>query len=319
MPLRIVSLAGRPGRAGITLAALTLAMVAWMPGLGAQSTPAASPTPAPAAPPEGSVSGMGDINIFPKRIVLQGRDRIASVGLFNRAAAQGNYEIVLSDMMMTTAGNIVHLDSVEDEAARSRVKTASAMLRWSPRKITLLSNEAQTIRVMVRVPPDLPPGEYRTHFSAVQVPAAAMGGYSIEDAAGQGRKDGIGVRIVPRFGVTIPVIVRVGETAVQVGLRDLAVKTLDKGRKAVALTITRSGTRSAFGDITVTAPGSSKPIALIKGIGVYPEIDARPVNVPIDPEAPASAYAPGTKLTVTYTDDDFRPGEVLARQDFVVP
>jgi hypothetical protein len=97
------------------------------------------------------------------------------------------------------------------------------------------------------------------------------------------------------------------------------VKTLDKGRRAVALTITRSGTRSAFGDITVTAPGSSKPIALIKGIGVYPEIDARPVNVPIDPEAPASAYAPGAKLTVTYTDDDFRPGEVLARQDFVVP
>lgn len=319
MPLRTALLSVRSVRAGMTLAALALATAIWMPGLRAQPATPAAPSPAPVAPPEGSVGGMGDVNIFPKRIVLHGRDRIATVGLFNRAAAQGNYEIVLSDMMMTPAGNIVDFAGVEDEAARARVKTASAMLRWSPRKITLLSNEAQTIRIMVRPPADLPPGEYRAHFSAIQVPADALGGYSIEDATGQRKTDGIGVRIVPRFGVAIPVIVRVGETTLKVGLRDLAVKSLDKGRRAVAFTITRSGTRSAFGDLTVTAPGSSKPIALIKGIGVYPEVDSRPVNVPIDPAAPASAYASGSKLTVTYTDDDFRPGEILARQDFVVP
>lgn len=85
------------------------------------------------------------------------------------------------------------------------------------------------------------------------------------------------------------------------------------------MTITRSGTRSAFGDITVMAPGQAKPIAVIKGIGVYPEVDSRPVNVPIDPKALASAYARGAKLMVTYTDDDVQPGEILARQEFIVP
>lgn len=318
MPMRIALIADRPFRATMSVAALALAMLAWVSGPRAQTTPV-PPRPAPVAPPEGSVGGVGDINIYPKRIVFQGRDRIATVGLFNRSAAQGNYEIVLSDKMMTSAGNIVDIAKVDDEAQRARVKSATSMLRWSPRKITLLSREAQTIRIMARTPPDLPPGEYRAHFTAIQVPANAVGSYSIEDATGQAGNNGIGVRIVPRFGIAIPVIVRVGETTLQVGLRDLAVKSLDQGRSGVAFTITRSGTRSAFGDITVTAPGSRKPIALIKGVGVYPEVDQRPVTVPIDPLVPASAYGSGAKLTVTYTDDDFRPGEVLARQDFVVP
>ena len=39
-----------------------------------------------------------------------------------------------------------------------------------------------------------------------------------------------------------------------------------QGGRAVAFTITRSGTRSAFGDIVVTAAGAKKPVAEIKGI-----------------------------------------------------
>jgi hypothetical protein len=280
------------------------------------ATPAASSAPAP----EGSVGGMGDINLYPKRVVLQGRDRIASVGLFNRAASEGRYDIVVSDMMMTPLGNIVELGSVENPEEKARVKTASALLRWSPRKIVLPASAAQTVRIMARIPPDLPPGEYRSHFSVVQIPPGGEGGgFSVDDMSEQSASRSVGVRITPRFGISIPVIVRVGETTVQAGLRDLAVKTLSDGRKVVALTITRSGTRSAYGDITVMAPGQPKPVAIIKGIGVYPEVDSRPVNVPIDLNVPASAYAPGAKLMVTYTDDDYRPGEILARQDFVVP
>jgi hypothetical protein len=50
----------------------------------------------------------------------------------------------------------------------------------------------------------------------------------------------------------------------------------------IALTITR-GNRSAFGDIVVTAPGSSKPVASVKGVGIYTEVDARTVLLPVDP------------------------------------
>ena len=308
-------LAGRRSSAIAAMAVLSL--FAGGQSINAQPTP--PPEESGAEPPEGSVGGMGDINLYPRRVVLQGRERIATVGLYNRAAAEGNYEIELSDRLMKTAGELVDLADVDDQADRARLKSATEMLRWSPRRIVLPPNESQTIRIMARIPPDLPPGEYRTHFSVMQVPIDAGGGVSIEQASGQRKSGSIGVRIVPRFGISIPVIVRVGETTLETGLRDLSVKAIGDGRSAVAFTITRSGSRSAYGNITVASAGSGKAIAAVKGIGVYPEIEERFMTVPIDPEAPASAYAKGARLTVTYTDDDFRPGEVLARQEFIVP
>jgi hypothetical protein len=274
--------------------------------------------PARAQPPQGSVGGMGDINLYPKRIVINERQRISSVGLFNRSASQGDYELTVSDMMMTADGRLVDLSSVTDAAERSRVAVASAMVRWSPRRVTLKPYEAQTVRLMARVPPGTPPGEYRAHFSAIAIPPDT-GGTSIEQAAGSGSSNSISVNLVPRFGISIPVIVRIGETSVKVGLRDPRVVSLPNGSNALSLTITREGNRSAFGDIAVTVPGGKKPIAEIKGIGVYPEIGQRTVQVMFAAAAEPRLYGPGSRLVVTYTDDDFSPGAILARLEFTLP
>ena len=263
---------------------------------------------------------MGDVNLYPKRVVIDQRTRVASIGLFNRTAATGEYDITVSDMMMTPDGRLTDLAAVTDEAAKARVHTASAMLRWSPHRVTLPGNEAQTVRIMSRLPADLPPGEYRAHFAAVSVPPSDGAGLSIEQAVGGADKSTqIGVRIVPRFGISIPIILRVGETTLTAGLKDFAIVSQPNGAKAVALNITREGTRSAFGDITITAVGAKKPVAEIKGVGVYTEINQRAVQIPIDPATDARLLARGAKLTVTYTDDDVAPGKVLARQEFAVP
>ena len=87
----------------------------------------------------------------------------------------------------------------------------------------------------------------------------------------------------------------------------------------MAITITRQGTRSAFGDISIAVAGSKKPIAEIKGIGVYTEINQRAVQIPLDPATDMRLLAPGARVTVTYTDDDATPGKILARQEFAVP
>lgn len=275
--------------------------------------------PAPAALPAGAVGGMGDINLFPKRVVIDERTRIASVGLYNRAAAAGEYEITVNDMAMQRDGRLVELASVQDAAARDAVHTASGFLRWSPRHVALPASEAQMVRIMARVPPELPPGEYRSHFTVVSVPPET-GGTSIDEAAGAETNNGIGVRIVPRFGISIPVIVRVGETTLTAGLKDLKLTNSQPGGPAaLALTITREGTRSAFGDITITAAGAKKPVAEIKGIGVYTEIAERAVQVLIDPATEPRFLAKGTRWTVSYVDDDMSPGKVLARQEFIVP
>ena len=290
-----------------------------MPAPASRAQPAATPPPAQA--PDGAVGGMGDVNIYPKRVVLDDHQRIGSIGLFNRSVAPGDYEITVSDMMMTTNGRLVDLATVTDPVARARVHPAGEILRWSPHRVTLPGNEAQTVRVMLNARPNTPPGEYRSHFMILSVPPSTDG-LSIDDAAGQ-KPNGIGVRIIPRFGISIPVIVRIGDTTLDVGLRDPAVIPAPPGGapdgKVVALTLLRSGTRSAFGDITITAAGSRGPIAQMKGIGVYTEVGERQVEVPIDPKADPKFTTHGARLTITYTDDDMTPGKTLARQEFVVP
>ncbi|MFC0687328.1 fimbrial biogenesis chaperone [Novosphingobium clariflavum] len=284
----------------------------------AQDEPLQAPPPrAAAAVPEGAVGGMGDINLYPKRVVIDERTRIASVGLYNRSIERGEYDIAIADKVMTADGRLLDAEAVAP-GERARLHGGAAMLRWSPRRVVLGGSEAQTIRIMARVAPDTPPGEYRAHFSAVAVPPADAS-YSIEQAAGAAGQGSIGVRIVPRFGISIPVIVRIGQTTLTAGIESPRIVALPGGRKALQLTITRAGTRSAFGDIAVNAPGARAPLALLKGLGVYTEIDARQVTVPFDAGADPRFLASGAKLTVTYTDDDVEPGKVLASRDLIVP
>jgi hypothetical protein len=315
------SLRGRVLNVGGHFRASTLVLVgvaALLP-LASQAQQRSAPAtgnPAPSAPPAGSVGGMGDVNLYPKRVVLTERDRTTTVGLYNRAAASGDYEITIGDMAMLPDGRLAELGSVSDAGLVARVKPASSMLRWSPRRVTLPPNEAQLVRIMVRVPPGLPPGEYRSHFSAISVPPPS------DDISIEGGPEvapgGVGVRIVPRFGISIPIIVRVGQTTLTSGLKDIVLEQ-QGGVQVLRMNIVRSGTRSSFGDIAVTMPGAKKPIAQLKGIGVYPELDQRTVHVAIDPQTNPVPVARGTRLTITYTDDDLEPGKVLATGVFVVP
>ena len=79
----------------------------------AQSAARPAQAPPAAETPAGSVGGMGDVNLYPKRVVIDSKQRVASVGLFNRAAAQGEYEISVTDMMMTPEGRLVELGTVD--------------------------------------------------------------------------------------------------------------------------------------------------------------------------------------------------------------
>jgi len=270
--------------------------------------------------PDGSVGGMGDINIYPRRIVLDQRNRVASVGLYNKMPFEGEYEISVANMIMTDSGQIIPFSNLSEDLGSRQVKTASDMLRWSPRRVLLPGSQAQTVRIMVRPPANLPDGEYRAHFTAVSVPGDINDGFSIDDALAGGDEGSgnVGVTIRPRFGISIPVIVRIGDTTLEVSLKDFALKRGDGGSQ-VSLTITRSGTRSAYGDLIITAPGQDEPLVVARGVGVYPEIDARKVRFATNPAFDLKRLTSGMSVTVAFVDDDVAPGEILARQTFVVP
>jgi hypothetical protein len=55
--------------------------------------------------------------------------------------------------------------------------------------------------------------------------------------------------------------------------------------------ISRTGSRSTFGEIRVMKAGVEKPLAMVSGVAVYTEIGQRSLKLPIDPAL--AAYANG--------------------------
>ena len=102
----------------------------------------------------------------------------------------------------------------------------------------------------------------------------------------------------PIYGVTIPVIVRLGNLEAKAGLANVR-KVTDGGKPAISLDIVRSGSRSTFGEIRVFKAGVEKPIAMAAGIAVYTEIGQRSVTIPIDPAQAANAAG---QVTVQYVE-----------------
>lgn len=272
-----------------------------------------------AAVPENSVSGMGDINLYPRRVIIQGRQRTAEVGLFNRTANQGDYEIDITEMAMTPEGRLIPLDQVDDPAIAAKVKSARDMIRWSPKRLVLAGSESQTIRLMARPSADTPPGEYRAHFLAISRPDAVAGGVSIDEVVSGRQANGIGVTIKPRFGISIPVIVRVGETTLRLGIENPRLIDLPDGRRALSLKLNREGTRSAYGDVRVFRSNSEEAIVIARGVGIYPEIDSRTLVLPFTLGEDVAPLSSGEKLKIVFIDDDFDPGAVLVEAAFTAP
>jgi hypothetical protein len=281
----------------------------------AQNPAAQNPTPAP-TPPPASVGG-GDVNLTPKRVVLQSGRNAGEIIVFNRGLGSGNYNLTLDDRVMTEEGGIKPWAEAS-ETTKAAAKPGTAYIRISPRRVTLSPNGVQTVRVSGRVPPEAPDGEYRSHFTVVAAPEDSNG-LTIDDAAGPIGPGEIRVRVVPRFGISIPIIVRKGVTNVTAGIENLRIAPGPENKPAILFTITREGNRSVFGDFEVfaTVPGGPRvKIGEVKGVAVYPEINRRDVIISlITPDAPPPA---GAVLEAMYKDDDFNPGATLATAQAVV-
>ena len=102
----------------------------------------------------------------------------------------------------------------------------------------------------------------------------------------------------PIYGVTIPVIVRLGHLEAKAGISNVK-KVTEGGKPAISLDLNRSGNRSTFGEIRVLKAGVEKPLAVAGGIAVYTEIGQRSVTIPIDPALAANASG---QVTVQYVE-----------------
>ncbi|MBW3549828.1 MAG: hypothetical protein KY442_03095 [Proteobacteria bacterium] len=172
---------------------------------------------------------------------------------------------------------------------------------------------------MARKPAALAPGEYRSHLLFAQQPdPAGAGDAGITDA---GQTEEIGVALTALIGVSIPVIVRHGETAAEVSLTDLALQRAVAGQSPVlSLDMQRSGNRSVYGDLTVSfAPtgGAAQVVGRAGGVAVYTPNAVRRVGLVLDP--PHGLVLADGVLTVRYRERPEQGGALLAEASLRLP
>jgi P pilus assembly chaperone PapD len=236
-------------------------------------------------------AGVGDLLVAPTRIVLDGR-KGAEVILNNIGDEPATYRVSVQFRRMTEAGDLVDVTTPTDAD-----KKAEDMIVYAPRKVTLAPHEPQAIRIVARAPQGLADGEYRVHMLFRAIPPATP----VVQPAGDAPK-GVQFKLVPVYGVTIPVIVRLGNLQATAAIANVRLEKKD-GAPAIGFDLVRQGTRSTYGEVRVLKAGVKDPIAMQKGVAVYTEVGKRHVSLLIPESSKAAAAGPVTVEYIETFDD----------------
>ncbi len=268
------------------------------------------------APSDARGQSGGDLVVAPTRIVFDGRTRTAQLSLLNRGSAAATYRISLINMRMTENGGFKEID----EPAPGE-QFADGLIRYAPRQVVLAPGDSQAVRLLLRKPRGLEPGEYRSHLLLRAIPSKNIG-KSVEEPSGD--DTGIRIRLIPIYGVTIPVIVRHGDLTAKVSLTDLAlVPAGGQGEgDRLSFRINRGGNRSVFGDLTVTyVPKGGKAdelvVAQVTRLAVYTPNASRTVIMPL--RFPDGVTLGRGRLHVAFRDTAKNGGALLGEAEIGVP
>ena len=185
----------------------------------------------------------------------------------------------------------------------------SAVERNAPRRITLLPGQPQAVRISIRPPAGLADGEYRVHLNFRAVPPALK-----PEAAAAEPAAGVSIKLIPVYGITIPVFLRRGKLE---GGATLAgphlVKTADDA--FIELDLNRTGQRSVYGTL-IGKNGRGDVVFELRGIAIYPEITHRKAQIPLSPEQLALLKGP---IKIEYRELPENGGALLAEVSAVFP
>lgn len=241
----------------------------------------------------------GDLLVAPTRVVMNGGGS-AEVVLSNIGSAPATYRITVELRRMDAEGDF---SDVAEESANAAERAALDMIRYAPRRITLLPGQPQAVRISARPAPDLPDGEYRVHMGFRAIPAAM----TPEEAAKEAAAGGLSIRLTPVYGITIPVFVRKGRLEASAALANPRF-VKDGEQTFVELDMSRTGQRSVFGMVEgKTARGEA--VFQQRGIAIYPEVTQRKLRVPVTPEQQAKLTGP---IRIEYRELPENGGQLIA-------
>ncbi len=257
--------------------------------------------------PASAGSSIQDLLITPTRLVFEGEMRTAELALVNRSEKVHTYAISFVQCRMSETGEIKEIDTTTP--ADPQEHFADPFVRFTPRRVILEPRQVQMVRMMLRKPADLAEGEYRSHLSFRLIPSA-------EDAVKPDSVSrGIQIKLIPIYGVTIPVIVRHGSLKATTRLSGLRYDS-----KGLHLTIERDGSRSTYADLMVQwkSKGSKAvTVGAMNGVAVYTPNPKRNVLLALSP--PKGIELSGGELIVRYISTENGAEQLIAESQIAVP
>ena len=252
-----------------------------------------------------------NVTVNPTRLILEDGQRSAAIKLINPADQTATYRISLINLEMKETGDIEELETAASSEKRLESYFAQDLLRYSPRQVVLPPRQAQIVRVQLMLPPGLEAGEYRSHMLFQEIPTQP--GQGNENQA----ETGINIELRAIYGVSIPIIVRQGETWAELEITDLELnKNTGSGTHELSLTINRLGNQSEYGDIEVSFTdnsGEKTLIAAVRGTAIYTDVEKRDYKIGL--RNTENLNLKDGILEVIYKKLSEEGGEILARSE----
>jgi P pilus assembly chaperone PapD len=242
----------------------------------------------------------GDLLVAPTRVVINGGGG-AEVVLSNIGDKPATYRISLELRRMDETGDFNEVAEVD---ANNTERAGLDMVRYAPRRVTLLPGQPQAVRISVRPPEGLPDGEYRVHMNFRAVPTVDPVDAAPADPA---QASGVSIKLVPVYGITIPVFIRKGRLEGQASLGAAQLVRSETGA-FVELDMGRSGTRSVYGEI-IGKDSRGQVVFAIRGVAIYSEVTRRKARIPVSAEHIALLKGP---IKIEYRELPENGGALLA-------
>lgn len=257
----------------------------------------------------GSVNAQGDLLVTPRRVIFEGSKMSQELTLANTGKDTTRYNVSFVQYRMTENGAFEQIEEPD-----SGQFFADKYLRFFPRAVTLAPNEAQVVRMQFRKMPDMKDGEYRSHVYFRAVPnERPLGEEAVKDT------NTIGIRLIPIFGITIPIIIRVGELSSTVELTNIKFDAKSDTLPSLALTFSRKGDISVYGDLIVnwdSGNGHLVEVGIVRGLAIYTPNRYRRFMLQLR-KAEGVDYSKG-KLNIRFQAPNEQNAELFAEQELLL-
>jgi hypothetical protein len=246
-------------------------------------------------------SAQGNLLITPRRVVFEGsKKNSVDMNLANIGKDTATYSISVVQIRMIENGGFETITEPDPGQL-----FADKYIRFFPRSVTLGPSESQVVKVQITKVNELTSGEYRSHFYFRAVPKPTPLGEKDQSVD----TTSISVSLTPIFGITIPVIIRMGESKVKVSLSDLSLDIVNDSIPIFKLSFNRTGNMSVYGDLAVdhiSNQGKVTRVGIANGIAVYTPNTIRKFQFNLN-KVPGIDFRSG-QLKVTYSaPSDVKP------------